>query len=232
MQTFVNAKRTIDLGENTPIPLDDQPPEARTLQQLEPLLWRRVIKRALDLVGAVAGLVIFSPVFALVAAAVKLTSPGPVLYRQERVGLAGRPFTIYKFRSMVQEAEAAGPTWSAGMGDPRLTRIGAMLRATHLDELPQFWNVLKGDMSLVGPRPERPCFSGKLEACIPGYQERCWAKPGMTGLAQVHYRYDTTVEDVKRKLRFDRLYVRRMCLTLDLQILAWTVGVVLARRGH
>jgi lipopolysaccharide/colanic/teichoic acid biosynthesis glycosyltransferase len=230
MQTSVERK--IDLDDCELIPLDDQPPHACERSRFEPSLWRRVIKRALDVLGAAAGLIVLSPVLAVVAAAVKLTSPGPVFYRQERLGLGGRPFTIVKFRSMVQEAEANGPIWSAGSADPRLTRIGGFLRATHLDELPQLWNVLRGDMSLVGPRPERPCFSGPLEESIPGYEERCWVKPGMTGLAQVHYRYDATIEDVKRKLRFDRLYIRRMCLTLDLQILAWTVGVVLARRGH
>jgi lipopolysaccharide/colanic/teichoic acid biosynthesis glycosyltransferase len=227
-----SIERPTDLGEHRRHPRNDQPPRSGKRARFEPSLWRRAIKRALDGLGSAVGLMALSPVLAVVAAAVKLTSPGPVFYRQERLGLAGRPFTIVKFRSMVQGAEANGPVWSAGRGDPRLTRCGGFLRATHLDELPQLWNVLRGDMSLVGPRPERPCFSGQLEASIPGYEERCWVKPGMTGLAQVHYRYDATIEDVKRKLRFDRLYVRRMCLTLDLQILAWTVGVVLARRGH
>jgi len=193
---------------------------------------RDALKRALDVAGSAAGLVALSPVMALLAGAVKLESRGPAFYRQERVGRGGRVFTMYKYRSMIVDAEADGPRWCAGAADHRLTRLGAFLRRTHLDEVPQLWNVLKGDMSLVGPRPERPCFIEELERLIPGYAKRHRVKPGMTGLAQVHYRYDATLEDVRRKLRFDRLYIRRMCLWLDLRILAWTFAVVASRRGQ
>lgn len=194
--------------------------------------WRKELKRLLDIVISAAALVFLFPVLALLAAAVKCGSRGPVFYRQERVGQGGRPFTIYKFRSMIHNAEAAGPRWSQGEADSRITRVGAFLRKTHLDELPQFWNVLKGEMSLVGPRPERPCFAGELQRLIPGYDERCRVKPGITGLAQVHYRYDASLADVKRKLRFDRLYIERMCLWLDLRIFFWTLGVVVSRKGQ
>lgn len=193
---------------------------------------REALKRTLDLVGSTAALMALAPIMAVVAVAVKWESRGPAFYRQERVGLGGRVFTIYKYRSMGMDAEADGPRWSAGDADHRITRVGAFLRKTHLDELPQFWNVLKGEMSLVGPRPERPCFVGELERLIPGYAQRYAVKPGMTGLAQVHYRYDASLEDVKRKLWFDRIYIKRMCLGLDLRILAWTVAVVLCGKGQ
>ena len=195
------------------------------------LWWRLVLKRMVDLVATAIGLVVTTPVMALIGLAVKLESHGPMLYRQERVGRFGESFTMYKFRTMVVNAEANGPVWAPRERDPRLTRVGAFLRRTHLDELPQLFNVLTGDMSLVGPRPERPCFVQTLNREIPRYDERLFVKPGMTGLAQVHYRYDQTVADVKRKLRFDLLYVKRMCLMLDARILAWTMVVVITGRG-
>ena len=138
---------------------------------------------------------------------------------------------MYKFRTMVVDAEQAGPVWADPEDDPRVTRIGRLLRRSHLDELPQLFNVLWGHMSLVGPRPERPFFVARLDQTIPGYDNRLLVQPGITGLAQVHYRYDQTLADVKRKLRFDLLYVKRMCLMLDLRILAWTCVVVLTGRG-
>ena len=195
------------------------------------LWWRLIIKRVVDVVAAAAGLLLLTPVLAIVALAVKLDSRGQVLYRQRRVGRFGHPFAMYKFRTMVVEAEQHGPVWSAGNADPRLTRLGGFLRRSHLDELPQLFNVLRGEMSLVGPRPERPHFVDTLNQEIARYDERLLVKPGMTGLAQVHYRYDQTLADVKRKLRFDLLYVRRMCLMLDAQILAWTMRVVVTGRG-
>jgi lipopolysaccharide/colanic/teichoic acid biosynthesis glycosyltransferase len=166
-----------------------------------------------------------------VAAAIKLTSNGPVVYSQERVGRFGDRFKIYKFRTMRVDAEAEGPLWAAGSEDPRLTRVGGFLRRTHLDELPQLLNVFRGDMSLVGPRPERPHFVATLHGAIPSYDERLLVKPGMTGLAQVHYHYDASLADVRKKLRYDLLYVKRMCLMLDMQILAWTFLVVGTGRG-
>jgi len=195
------------------------------------LWWRLVLKRVFDITAALIGLVLIAPVMVLIAFAIKWTSPGPIVYRQERVGLFGDLFDIYKFRTMRVDAEADGPVWSLGDSDSRMTRVGAVLRRTHLDELPQLLNVLKGEMSLVGPRPERPHFVEELNRAIEGYSERLLIKPGMTGLAQVHYRYDTTIADVKRKVRFDRLYVKRLCLALDARILAWTVLVVVTGRG-
>ena len=195
------------------------------------LWWRLVLKRVVDLIGAVIGLLVTAPVMALIALVVKLDSRGPAFYSQDRVGRFGETFKIFKFRTMVTDAEASGPVWATGCEDPRLTSIGKLLRRTHLDELPQLINVLKGHMSLVGPRPERPCFVETLDRAIPRYDERLLLKPGMTGLAQVHYRYDQSLADVKRKLRFDLLYVKLMCLMLDVQILAWTCSVVLTGRG-
>jgi len=195
------------------------------------LWWRLVLKRAVDVAAAVFGMVIAAPVMAVVAAAVKLDSRGPAFYNQKRVGRFGETFSMYKFRTMRLNAETNGPVWAVRGGDARVTRLGALLRRTHLDELPQLFNVLKGDMSLVGPRPERPCFVNQLDREIPRYDERLLVKPGMTGLAQVHYRYDQTVADVKKKLRFDLLYVKRMCLMLDARILAWTVLVVVTGKG-
>ena len=195
------------------------------------LWWRLVLKRIVDVVGSAVGILLTAPVLIAAAIAVKLTSKGPVFYKQERLGCFGESFNIYKFRSMKIDAEAAGPQWASCRDDPRLTPIGGFLRRSHIDELPQLFNVLIGNMSLVGPRPERPCFIEDLNRDIPRYDERLLLKPGMTGLAQVHYRYDTSVADVKRKLRFDLLYVRRMCVALDFRILFWTVGVVATGKG-
>jgi len=195
------------------------------------LWWRLIVKRAVDVVVAFVGLVATSPIVGLIALAIKLDSKGPVFYSQVRLGRFGEPFRMCKFRTMVVNAEEHGPVWSAGDQDPRMTRLGTFLRRTHLDELPQLFNVLKGEMSLVGPRPERPVFIDELNRAIPHYDERLLVNPGMTGLAQVHYRYDQTIADVRRKLRFDVLYVKRMCLGLDLRILAWTVAVVITGRG-
>ena len=195
------------------------------------LWWRLVLKRTVDFTASLISVVITAPLMALVALAVKLDSKGPIIYAQERVGRFGQTFKMYKFRSMRMDAEANGPVWAAGEEDPRLTRIGRFLRRIHFDELPQLFNVLRGDMSLVGPRPERPHFVSQLDQQIARYDERLLIKPGMTGLAQVHYRYDQSIEDVKRKLRFDLLYIKRMCLMLDARILVWTLLVVVTGRG-
>ena len=196
------------------------------------LWWRLVLKRFVDTLGAAVLLVMVSPVMLLLALLIKLDSKGPALFSQERVGRFGEPFQMYKFRSMVPDAEAAtGPVWASSEHDPRVTPLGRFLRRSHLDELPQLFNVLVGHMSLVGPRPERACFVKALARAVSRYDHRLYVKPGMTGLAQVHYRYDQTVSDVKRKLRFDLLYVRRMCLMLDVKILAWTFMVVFTGRG-
>jgi exopolysaccharide biosynthesis polyprenyl glycosylphosphotransferase len=195
------------------------------------LWWRLIVKRLVDVVLSLAALVIASPVMGILAVAIKLDSKGPVFYGQQRVGRFGERFTMYKFRTMRVDAEADGPVWAAPGRDPRVTAFGQFLRRTHLDELPQLVNVLAGDMSLVGPRPERPHFVEQLDRLLPRYDERLLIKPGMTGLAQVHYRYDQTLEDVKKKLRFDLLYIKRMCLMLDARILAWTLLVVFTGRG-
>lgn len=195
------------------------------------LWWRLVLKRCVDVAATAAGLILVLPLMPFILLAIKLDSKGPVFYSQERVGRFGDTFKMYKFRTMFVDAEARGPVWASGEDDARLTRVGRLLRRTHLDELPQLFNVLKGEMSLVGPRPERPCFVHDLNEAIQRYDERLFIKPGMTGLAQVHYRYDRSLADVRRKLRFDLLYIRRMCLALDARILGWTVLVVVTGRG-
>jgi lipopolysaccharide/colanic/teichoic acid biosynthesis glycosyltransferase len=157
-------------------------------------------------------------------------SPGPVIYRQERVGLGGKPFTIWKFRSMRNDAERAGPIWAA-LGDARVTRIGAFIRKVRIDELPQLVNILRGDMSLVGPRPERPHFVTQLAAQIPLFHERAQVKPGLTGWAQVNYPYGASVEDARAKLSYDLYYIKHRSVLLDLVILLATVRVVLFQEG-
>ncbi len=189
------------------------------------------LKRVLDVVVALVGLVLVAPLFLVIAVAIKLDSRGSIFYRQERVGQGGRVFMIHKFRTMHQESEVAtGPVW-AKRGDSRVSRIGAYLRRFHLDELPQLVNVLWGEMSLVGPRPERPAIVGQLAMVVDHYEHRLAVKPGITGLAQTRYRYDQTIADVRRKIRYDLLYIRNMCLGLDLRILLRTVTVVFAGRG-
>jgi lipopolysaccharide/colanic/teichoic acid biosynthesis glycosyltransferase len=215
-------------------------------------------RRALDVVVSALALAVLAPVFALVAVGIKLTSPGPVLYQQVRVGqdrrtetrgrrepsapgdrraaerrshrAHGRPFRIFKFRTMAANAEEYGPQWSR-KGDPRIFRLGRFLRLTRLDETPQFLNVLRGDMSLVGPRPERPYFVDQFAEAIPRYRDRLTVRPGITGRAQVSLDYDSNVDDVKRKLDADLAYIRNRSLRQDLAILVRTVWVVLTGRG-
>jgi len=188
----------------------------------------RLVKRTFDISVSLLGLVLLAPLFALIAAAVRFTSPGPVFYRQERVGLGGNVFRLIKFRTMVPDAEAAEEERLACPGDPRITPIGAVLRRFRLDELPQLVNVLRGDMSFVGPRPERPGFVARYSRELPGYQERHKVKPGMTGLAQVRGYYDTSPE---KKLKYDLAYIYNYRFTLDLLILLETLKVILTRRG-
>ena len=190
-----------------------------------------IVKSILDCIGALFLFLIAAPIMAAVALAIKLTSPGPVLFRQVRVGQDGREFVLYKFRSMPEDAEAkTGPVWS-GDGDSRATPVGHFLRRFHLDELPQVFNVLRGEMSLVGPRPERPCFVSFLRRLVPNYNLRHCVKPGITGLAQVFYPYGASVEDACEKLRYELYYARHISLGLDLRALAKTISVVLAGRG-
>jgi sugar transferase (PEP-CTERM system associated) len=191
-----------------------------------------IIKRLFDVGASVAGLVLSLPLMALAALAIKLESPGPVLYRQARLGQNGCVFILNKFRSMRPDAEKeTGPVWSA-QRDPRITRVGAFLRRTRLDELPQLYNVLVGHMSFIGPRPERPEFVAELEKQIPYYMERLAVKPGLTGWAQVKYQYGSSVEDAVEKLQYDLYYIKNLSLFLDLLIVLNTVQVVLFARGR
>jgi len=190
----------------------------------------RAIKRVVDLALAAAGIALASPLILLTALLVRLESAGPVLYRQERVGENGRIFTLFKFRSMRADAETGTPIW-AKENDDRVTRVGRFIRLTRLDELPQLWNVLRGDMSFVGPRPERPFFVEQLAAVIPFYMERHAVKPGVTGWAQVKYRYGSSVEDAMEKLRYDLYYIKHLSIVFDLTIVMDTVKVILLGKG-
>jgi lipopolysaccharide/colanic/teichoic acid biosynthesis glycosyltransferase len=208
----------------------------------------RRLERALDIVIAVLALLILSPVMVLVAIAIRLDSRGPILYRQLRIGLdrrqdgaspenmsrrtadlGGRPFTLIKFRTMRVDAERdTGPVW-ASPNDSRVTRVGAFLRHYRLDEIPQFWNVLTGDMAIVGPRPERPKFVHMLRGEVDGYGLRHRVRPGITGWAQVNQEPDQTIDDVRNKLRYDLEYLDRRSLSLNVRIMLRTVPVMLDR---
>jgi len=189
-------------------------------------------KRLLDVVLASIGLIIGLPILAMVALAVRLTSSGPVFYNQRRVGVHGRIFTVHKFRTMRADAEATtGPVWASKTGDPRVTPIGRFLRRSRLDELPQLWNVLKGEMSVVGPRPERPEFVTELTRDIPYYGQRHVVRPGLTGWAQVRYTYGASTEDALQKLQYDLYYIKNLSIALDLYIIFETIRTVLLRKG-
>jgi len=186
--------------------------------------------RILDLILAVAILICSLPVMILAAIAVRLDSMGPVLYRQDRVGLNGRVFRIVKFRSMRTDAEKDGAVW-ASETDPRVTRVGRVIRKMRVDELPQLINVIRGEMSLIGPRPERPVFVEELQRQIPYYGQRHLVKPGLTGWAQVRYRYGDSIEDAREKLRYDLYYIKNQSALLDALILFETARIVLFGRG-
>lgn len=216
-------------------------------------------KRAKDIAISLLGLALFFPVMLLAAIAVKVTSPGPVFYRQERIGINrrtgerrgniididssrrrrdrrvlvnfGRPFTIYKFRTMVMDAERGAPPMWAKENDPRITAVGRFMRKSRIDELPQFINVLQGDMSIVGPRPERAYFIGRIEKELPDFHLRLRAKPGITGLAQVQLGYTNTDEGLRQKLRLDLEYIHTLGFWTDFKILLRTVFVVLTGKG-
>ena len=187
-------------------------------------------KRLLDILLSLAGLILSSPITLLVAACIKLESPGPVFYLQERVGAKDRTFRVIKFRSMRQDAEKDGAAW-AKQDDPRVTRVGRIIRKTRIDEIPQMLNILKGEMSFVGPRPERPMFVEQLTRSIPYYALRHTVKPGLTGWAQVCYPYGASEEDALRKLEYDLYYIKNLTLFLDLLIVFRTVKTVLLQRG-
>lgn len=185
------------------------------------------IKRAFEIVFSIALLIFTLPVLIVTAIAIKIESPGPVFYKQERVGLNGKLFSVIKLRSMRTDAEKNGPQWAA-KNDPRVTQVGKFIRKTRIDELPQIINVLNGDMSLIGPRPERDVFTEQFEKEIPGFKKRLLVKPGLTGWAQVNGGYEATPEE---KWKLDMYYIQKQSISLDLQIIFRTVWVVLTGSG-
>ncbi len=189
------------------------------------------VKRVFDTIASVLLMLIVSPLMLLVALAIKLDSPGPIFYSQQRTGLNGKTFKVHKFRSMYQDAEKRGVQW-AQERDPRITRVGYWLRLMRIDELPQVWNVVKGEMSLIGPRPERPQFDAQLKEAIPYYDIRYLVKPGITGWAQVLYPYGASIEDAYEKLSYDLYYIKNYSIWLDIAIFFKTIRVVLLGKGR
>jgi exopolysaccharide biosynthesis polyprenyl glycosylphosphotransferase len=188
------------------------------------------IKRLVDIFISIIGIIAFLPIFLIAAAAISLSSPGGVFFQQQRVGQDGKIFTLWKLRSMYQDAEANGPRW-ATPGDHRITRVGKWLRLARIDEVPQLWNVLCGDMSLIGPRPERPAFVDALVEIIPYYFIRHIMKPGLSGWAQVNYPYGSSIEDAKIKLEYELYYIKNASLWLDFKIILRTIGVMFTGQG-
>jgi sugar transferase (PEP-CTERM system associated) len=188
-------------------------------------------KRLFDLVASALLLLLTAPLIGLTALLIKLESPGPAFFRQRRVGLYGQPFEILKLRSMRQDAEVGGVAVWAQKDDPRVTRIGAIIRKLRIDELPQSWSVLKGEMSFVGPRPERPQFVADLEQRLPYYAERHMVKPGITGWAQINYPYGASIDDARQKLEYDLYYAKNYTPFLDVLILLTTIRVILWPEG-
>lgn len=241
--------RTAEVAlELMPTTFADSPLALVETDQVMPRERSELLSRVLNVVVAATALVLLTPVMALVALAVRLTSKGPVLYSQVRVGVdrrfrakhlydrrgydhGGRLFKMYKFRSMRVDAEADGKAVWAQKSDPRATPVGKFLRKTRLDELPQLYNVIRGDMNVVGPRPERPAIFAQLREDIPQYAERQRVKPGITGWAQINQAYDSCMDDVKNKVRYDLDYVRSQSITHDLRIMSLTLPVMLFRRG-
>ena len=222
--------------------------EAQSIENVQPRERSELVCRVANVVIALVALVLLSPLLLLIALAVKLTSRGPVFYTQVRVGVdrrygklsqfnrrgydhGGKPFMMFKFRTMQQDAEADGRAVWAAKSDPRVTSIGRIMRRTRLDELPQLFNVLRGDMNIVGPRPERPTIFADLRREIPEYPMRQRVKPGITGWAQINQAYDACVDDVRRKVQFDLEYMRRQSLAHDLRIMTMTLPVMIFRRG-
>jgi len=194
--------------------------------------WEEAAKRTLDIIVSFLGLVLGSPFWLIVILAVRLTSKGPLIYSQERLGKDGKLFRIYKFRSMYVNAEERGPQWAL-KNDPRVTPVGRFIRKSHLDEVPQLWNVLKGDMSLVGPRPEREFFVKQLIHEIPYYTRRLKVRPGVTGLYQtVVHKYDENIDDVRQKVKYDLMYIESMSFRLDLKILIRTLYMMIRGKGQ
>ena len=190
-----------------------------------------ITKRIMDIVIASFAVLILSPLCLIIAVLIKATSKGPIFYSQTRSGKDGKDFEIYKFRTMRTDAEKdSGPVWAKAK-DNRITPIGNFLRKSRIDEIPQFINVLKGDMSVIGPRPERPIFVKKLEGEIADYRKRLVVKPGITGLAQVHHRYDESIADVRKKVKYDILYIKNICFLTDIRIILRTFRVILTGFG-
>jgi sugar transferase (PEP-CTERM system associated) len=191
---------------------------------------REAGKRTVDILLSALGLALALPLLLPIMAAIRFDSPGPIFYTQTRIGMGGRHFTIFKFRSMCSDAERGQAQW-ASQNDPRITRVGRVLRRTRLDEVPQLFNVLRGDMSLVGPRPERPEFVTELADQLPYYTERHLARPGLTGWAQINYKYGSTVDDAKSKLLYDLYYVKNQGALLDILIILQTLRIIVSGEG-
>ena len=191
---------------------------------------QQMARQLISMIAAVIGLLIFLPFFPFVVLMIRLTSKGPIFFKQTRVGVGGHTFHVYKFRSMFTDAEAAGARW-ATKNDPRVTKFGMLMRKTRIDEVPQLWNILRGDMGFVGPRPERPEFTPMLAEQLPFYYLRHLVRPGLTGWAQVRYGYGATLDEMRTKLEYDLYYVKHMSLGLDLLIMFETVKTILRRRG-
>jgi exopolysaccharide biosynthesis polyprenyl glycosylphosphotransferase len=188
------------------------------------------LKRGMDILSASVGLVLGAPLMLISAICIKLESQGPILYRQLRIGLNEETFEVIKLRSMFQDAEENGAVWASEV-DPRVTKIGKIIRIMRIDELPQLWNVLKGNMSLIGPRPERPEFIIELGKAIPYFRYRHYVKPGITGWAQVNYKYGASIKDAENKLEYDLYYLKYFSFLLDFQIIRRTIRVVLIGKG-
>lgn len=204
---------------------DDFIAKSYTLE--EKAIYNQTIKRVLDIVLALIGMVICLPIIIIFGILIKLESNGPIIFKQERNGMDGQVFYIYKLRSMYADAEKNGPMW-AEQEDKRITKVGKFIRRTRIDELPQFINIINGEMSMVGPRPERPIFTEKFNEEIPGFIYRLCVKPGLTGLAQINGGYELTPE---QKLKLDLMYICDMSLILDLKIILMTVAVILTGNG-
>jgi exopolysaccharide biosynthesis polyprenyl glycosylphosphotransferase len=202
------------------------------VDQLRVSMFYEFVKRLLDIIGGILGLVVFALLFPFIAIAIAVDSGFPVLYSQDRLGKGGEPFKIFKYRTMVKDAEPDGLPQQAAVNDDRVTRVGNILRITHLDELPQFWNVLRGDMSLVGPRAERAQLIAEYQKQIPFYRARLLVKPGLTGWAQINYGYVASVTETGVKLEYDLYYIKHRSLMLDVTIILRTIGTVISRKGR
>jgi lipopolysaccharide/colanic/teichoic acid biosynthesis glycosyltransferase len=202
------------------------------VDQLKVSVTYEFLKRLLDVIGGIIGLLIFILIFPIMALAILIDSGLPILYSQDRLGKGGQPFTIYKYRSMFHNTEADNSYLPASKHDPRVTRVGDFIRRLHLDELPQFWNVLRGDISLVGPRAERAQLVAEYQKQIPFYRARLLVKPGLTGWAQINYGYVASVTETGIKLEYDLYYIKHRSLMMDLTIILRTLGTVVSRKGR